>query len=308
MSAYTVEEVMDDAAGHLGDPNQEQFDHPTLFPYFCNAWRDLVRLMRRWKLPDIERDLYVMVNPYVNRMKPSSFVTDFNYPTEIWERGTPISVAVTSATDAAPVVVTTTTPHGRNTNDVVELQGVDPTLDGPWYITVLSPTTLSLNGSLGPGNGTMMPTAGTMLFSVENWSRVYQRNVIGMSGQSTGNALVTYSQENGYLFFPGAVNPREIRIHYASSGDPPSSGDLGFDDARDVLSHATAAYAAPSQELFTLADRERAVAYGQTGQPDGKGGMIRDLLLPLLTQKQWTQKRPMPFRPRQVDPARAIIL
>jgi hypothetical protein len=64
-----------------------------------------------------------------------------------------ILLVVAGTTNATPVVVTTTAPHGLTTGDVVRL--TDTTigaLDNKWWkITVLSATTFSLNTSTAPG-------------------------------------------------------------------------------------------------------------------------------------------------------------
>ena len=64
-------------------------------------------------------------------------------------------IAITSSTNAVPPVVTTTTPHGRKTGDVVTIAGhlVNTTVNGTRPIIVLSPTTFSLPGITGAGVG-----------------------------------------------------------------------------------------------------------------------------------------------------------
>ena len=60
---------------------------------------------------------------------------------------------VTNATNATPIVVTTANPHSAKTGDTEIITGVvgNTAANGTHTITVLSPTTFSLNGSVGNG-------------------------------------------------------------------------------------------------------------------------------------------------------------
>ncbi len=74
---------------------------------------------------------------------------------------------IASSTNATPVVVTTSTPHGLATGAIVTIAGhlVNTAAVGTWPITVLSSTTFSLKGSVGNGigaaTGTVQPTGVT---------------------------------------------------------------------------------------------------------------------------------------------------
>lgn len=71
---------------------------------------------------------------------------------------TPLSATITNATNATPIVCTTSANHLYATGDRVLVSGVlgntaanSSTIGQEWVITVLSPTTFSLNGSSGNG-------------------------------------------------------------------------------------------------------------------------------------------------------------
>ena len=63
------------------------------------------------------------------------------------------SGAVTGATNASPVVITSAVPHGLVTGDLVALSGVagNAGANEDWLVTVLSSTTFSLDSSVGTG-------------------------------------------------------------------------------------------------------------------------------------------------------------
>ncbi len=72
---------------------------------------------------------------------------------------TPKNIA--SSTNASPIVVTTSSPHGMKTGDSVMIHGhsTNAAANGSWRIVVLSTTTFRLLGSTGSGIGTAVGTA-----------------------------------------------------------------------------------------------------------------------------------------------------
>lgn len=62
-------------------------------------------------------------------------------------------LTVTGATNAAPIVVTTSTPHGVVDVSHATITGVvgNTAANGDWIVQALSPTTLRLRGSVGNG-------------------------------------------------------------------------------------------------------------------------------------------------------------
>jgi hypothetical protein len=65
------------------------------------------------------------------------------------------SAAITTASNATPIVVTTNIAHGYSTGDIVNVNQVNnmTSCNGIWEVTVVSPTQLSLNGSTSGGLG-----------------------------------------------------------------------------------------------------------------------------------------------------------
>lgn len=75
--------------------------------------------------------------------------TDLNNP----PTGVTYSVALSDASNASPIVITTPAPHSLFTGDSISITGVagNTAANGDWLITVTSPTTFELNGSTGNG-------------------------------------------------------------------------------------------------------------------------------------------------------------
>lgn len=75
--------------------------------------------------------------------------------TNIFQGGSGLTTSglISGATNATPIVITTTAAHGLATGASVTIAGVggNTAANGTWTITVLSPTTYSLTGSVGSG-------------------------------------------------------------------------------------------------------------------------------------------------------------
>lgn len=63
----------------------------------------------------------------------------------------PVTKTISGASNASPIVITTTTPHGFVNNEQIVIAGVlgNTNANGTWVITVVTTTTFSLNGSTG---------------------------------------------------------------------------------------------------------------------------------------------------------------
>lgn len=104
-------------------------------------------------------------------------------------------IAVAALSLGTPIVVGTSTPHGFATGDFVWISGVtgSSSANGSWVITVLSPSTFSLNGSVGGGTWTGGGSAQLVSGSLEF---LYADNTVtsGLSdvGGVAGDALPLY--------------------------------------------------------------------------------------------------------------------
>lgn len=92
--------------------------------------------------------------------------------------------AITGATNASPIVITTSTNHGYITGDKIEILNVDGNIaaNGTWTVTKLSDTTFSLDGSTGNGSFTKSITGATNATPIEI--------TVSGHGYSTGDSVV----------------------------------------------------------------------------------------------------------------------
>lgn len=74
---------------------------------------------------------------------------------------------ITAATNATPIVITTTSAHGLTTGDLVKISGglVQTAINGTFTVTVVTTTTAQLDQSVG--NGTYTASSAT-LFPIDN--------------------------------------------------------------------------------------------------------------------------------------------
>lgn len=112
-------------------------------------------------------------------------------------REPPFQSAVTGATNATPIVITTAT-HSLTTGDTVNISGVggNTAANGDWTIIVLSGTTFSLNTSVGNGaytsggtvNGTKYVSgAGTINFTDQ---ASYNKHGLTFGGSATQDCVL----------------------------------------------------------------------------------------------------------------------
>lgn len=100
------------------------------------------------------------------------------------------SFTVTSATNASPIVVTTSVPHGFTTGQTVTIAGAlgNTATNGNWVVSVVSTTSVSLTGSTG--NGAYTANSATLWNGFQNdgyaslFSFTISTNQAYTSGQS----------------------------------------------------------------------------------------------------------------------------
>lgn len=106
------------------------------------------------------------------------------------------------------------------------------------------------------------------------------------------SALSVYEWRGEAFYFYGSFNSRELRIRYYDSGVPPESGSVGIDGSLDFLSHFGAASVGPSRG-YAAVQELKADALGP--RLDGNGGMLFDLIQPMVRSLQRVQRQPKPY-------------
>lgn len=281
----------------LGDPNGEITQE--IFDDFGTAYLDLLQLLMKISSPEVTREVYFTVKANTGVIDPRSLgVVDFAEPTQLWERAPVSSVAVVSLTDGTPISITLASPPPSSQIELQGIVGVPGWVNRDWWITPTGGNTCTLNGSVTCGsNG----TGGVAMFSNSPFSPMARQDTAPFAGtQQLGSTLGYYVWENGFIYVPACNNDIQVWIEYLINATPPTSGDIGLVEGRELnaLAYATAAYFAPKRAI-PQGPQIKMDAFGESGRPNGSGGMFRELIIPILQEQQNTPRRSGKFRPRR---------
>jgi hypothetical protein len=291
MADATVEEVLADAAASLGEPEAEIFNPTVLMPFFGMAYRGLWNHITKWGIQKARRKVDFLLPAYTDRLNPKVYgVADFGEPLFVQEWGGLTTTEITSISNTTPRIVTKA-GHGLASTQLISIVNCNVTgLNQQWFITVLSPDTFALNGSI---LGYAVTTPGQYVIA-PNWD-MHMTSTHDINPQSNPvSNLAAWEWRDDEFRFRGANEPRLLRVTYYSSGAAPDSGLIGFDNCRDFLSTYTAALCAPTRNMDGLANDLLLRALGPSGQLDGSGGYLRDLTIPMLNEKRNRRDRPQP--------------
>lgn len=297
MADCTVAEIYGDVRGLLGDSGAEVFDDTMLAVPFGSAYRELHDCLINNGLPTARREAYPVLPAFTGVLVPSAFnISDLGEPLEVWERGGISSVAVSTLTNATPIVVTTTAAHGISANTEVTIYGVSsPTVvNDNWWVGVPAANQLALNGSVASG---AYGSGGYVAWSTERW--VLCSPVDSITQIQPGSRLQYWQWERGRINFRPATEARQLKIVYLASGSAPASGSIGIDNARSFLAVATAYRAAQMRDMVQRAQELKLEAYGPEMVPNVSGGALRTLVNPMVKEMQKRPSRPQTFRPRR---------
>lgn len=146
-------------------------------------------------------------------------------------------MTVVGASNANPIVITTLTPHGLTTGNTVAIFGVqgNTNANGRRKVTVLSPTTFSLQGIAGNG----VYTSGGYVVDLSNkefLSDIPAGARIASSPALTGKSLAdAVFRADPVTYLGVAGNPSTSLTLYIDSGTPTSSRLLAHIDGASGL-------------------------------------------------------------------------
>lgn len=299
MADCQVSDVIAKAIAVLGDELGQITQG--IFDDYGTSYLDVINLLNKISAPEITRETYYTVPANTTVLFPSLLgVTDFAEPQKLEERGNVSSAAVTSVTGTYPVTVTFPGPVPAAPQ--IELSGVANVpswINRDWYITVTGSNTATLNGAVMPTG--FSGTGGSASWSVDTFVLMYDRDYEPFAGPNVARDVLGYwNWQNGKIYFPAASTPRQIWIQYLASPVAPASGPIGLCGGRELnfLAYGTAARFAPKRNM-PQGPQLASWAYGPSGEADGSGGMLRDLINPIMLQNQGVQRRSKLFRRRR---------
>ncbi len=278
----TLLEVMNTARSMLqgGDTSAAiGFSNTQMQQFFNIAYPELWQIMAQVQTPRVRREFFHYLPAYTTLFDPFAIgIDDFAEPEMMEERGNVTTLTITTTTDTTPIRVATSGTGGLATNSSVQIADVADTTApwGMWYMTYLSPTLFSLNGSTAPGTA---GAGGKVMWSNDRFIPMAPVRDLPYN-QPISAYLRMWRWQDSKLNFLGATQPVQIHITYWASAVPPTNvnTELGIDDCMAFLATRVASLAAESRGWYTMADRLTQRALGPKGEADGSGGLLRTFL------------------------------
>lgn len=314
MAKPTMEQVFDQARALLGDDSVAGgtvFTDTVLLPHVGQAVRELFRVLRGTTDPFVLDDGFYMLPPNTEVLDPATAgLTNFATPEFVeWQLGSNTTYSVTNVVvgtvAGAPAATVTAAGIGS-----VLLSGATIVMWGAggfdffnnpnniWVINVIDANNITLNGCTATGTytngGTIAPVTGQFV-------RMQAVDFLDGVPQSAGQLpLTTYAWEGGVIKTYPAAQPMLLRLVYRTSGVAPSTpaGIVPFDDCQDYLATRAAGLAASAKGAGQLGQRLTVDAIGPE-QPDGNGGLLRQLVQISVRNMQRQQFRHQAFRERR---------
>ncbi len=265
------------------------------------AWREMWDALIAFGAARPRATFYHLLPAYTGAFYPSKFgVVGIADVVKVEEDSVGGSFDIISLQmgDDGSIVVSTGSPHGLASNGRVVIANANRETDGDWFVTVVDPSTLKLNGSeyrtgLSSVNARLIvPASASMtgfvpVAPVTMWTR-----------RAPAPTLREYQWEADRFKFHGATADRLLSIAAVLSAPalPVAETDaLTVDNCHNFLAYRTAALVAGAQGRDDLFTRYSVMALGPNQKPDGSGGYLAGLTAVAARSAQRNQtQRPTP--------------
>ncbi len=297
----TMQACLDAARFYLADDQVsggEVFTNTILTPAFNMAYRELFRTLQGIANPRVQRTVFYNLPVNTAFLAPSTAgIADFGEGEVMEERGGLTTTAISAAAIGSGfVTLTVASSADFATGDagVVSSASGMTGINGIWGLTVVDGTTVKLNGAVGVGTFT---GAAVLSKSGETFTELIgPRRLVDVGPVSS--MLGVFDWYEDAFHFPICNAVRQLRITFISSAATITAvGDTtGIDDSLDFLAIRTAALAASSRGARDRAAELNLVAIGPSGQSDGTGGILRELVATGVRALQANPVQRPPFR------------
>lgn len=136
-------------------------------------------------------------------------------------------ITITSSTNATPIEITTDVAHGGATGDIVSISGhlvntaANNTAANPtWTITYVSPTKLTLNGSVGNGAGSATGTVTPFMVGSIDGARFTKQRLLDIYNEARfalfGALKETKNNKDFDKYVYGSINTDSIAMSYSA--------------------------------------------------------------------------------------------
>ena len=298
--------------GLLGDTDitgGDVFTNADLLPQFQSSWRELNAMRVQEQIPVAKRVFYHNLLANATMLAPiQAGIKDFGQPSLLEERqvGTILAVSNVASGTGGAIQVTTSTPHGITAPTEVYLSDVLglEVVNGRWFASVIDSTNVLMLGSIFPplntaANSGYVASSGSLtLSSGQRFTEVILRDDLFDRDQDAVLAECSWQGET-YQFI-GATQIVQLKITFFTSGDPPTTGSLIYDDIMEPLAYRTASLAAYKHSRGE--DESGRLDIEARGQNrDGSGGAYYRWLQPRVRQLQQ-----VPLR-RPIEPPAHLV-
>lgn len=313
----TLQNIGDQVRALLADTHPAGgsiFTSTVLQPHIAASVRELFRVLRGTEDPFVLTEAYWLLPPNTGVVDPATAgLPNLNIPEWVgWQlAGTPynISNVVVTATPGLnpPYATVTTSASTPITNGatclVYGVGGFDPfnQPNGLWIVNAPSPTSIQLNGCTATGTYT---SGGQIMAITGQFAQMDPVDQLDRISATTGsNPVATYAWESGVFHFNPSASPMVLRIIYRTSDIVSTSpaSIIPIDDCLDYLATRAAGLAASTLGATERAGQLRLDAIGQ-GEPDGSGGLLRQLVQVYIRNSQRRVYRRKEFRARRNRP------
>lgn len=163
-----------------------------------------------------------------------------------------------------------------------------------------------------PANTTSLLPASASISDMGEPSKVWERGsasedwvpmepVDELPQADPSGRLIWWKWENNTFYFIGCPQAKLLKFEYSASAVAPAIGaTISLDGSKEFLAVRTAALIAPTRGMPDLAGALNLMALGPSLQPDGTGGLLRQLVYPMLKEKQKRPARPQAYRVRSI--------
>lgn len=293
MAFPTVAQCNTAAQARAADIDIDLHTAAMLLPGIQAAVRELFRKMQAFGNPRIIRSVYYPLPANTTVLHPATAgINDMGDPIALFERGNLTTLAVDSATpQTSSLAVATTTPHGRETGDMVTLNklGGITGADGMYAITNTSSLVMTINGLVVTGTHS---GGGTVTYSTEKFTPV--RNLASSKRLPLDiDSRIRAAAWEGDRWLVGQANAVvEVAIDYYSSATAPT-GDtdvIAVDDCIDFI-------AARALGVVNMVRAPQIAAWANAEAARALEELLRNAVLAQQLIDQQERQRP-PFRSR----------
>ena len=233
----------------LGDTDVsggDLFTDTEIHPSFVSAWDELMSLMAADQIPTAKRIWYHILPAYTTILYPSQAgITDLDSLVNLRERPAVTQIGLTACASGTggAIQLTTATPHGFTTNQLTQVMDIGGVkgANGQWYVTVVDPSNLLLNGSIFPSDAAYVANSGAVEpENTDQFIQVHRREEL--SQRDPDSRLLDFAWREDNFQFIGATSDVQLEITYLSDGTAPgTTGSLVYDGIQNALAYRTAA-------------------------------------------------------------------